>query len=113
MGPLSSSVGPFCSGDYMRVLARIELLPTAAGGRTDPFTGSFRPNHRFDLDGFVIGEVEQQPGGALRPGESADLIVNFLPETTPTQLTAGMEWQIYDGPKHLIGHGTVLQVLSP
>ena len=96
----------------MRVLARIELLPTAAGGGTDPFIGSFRPNHRFDLDGFVIGEVEQ-PGGALGPGESADLIVNFLPETAPTQLTAGMEWQIYDGPKHLIGHGTVLQVLSP
>jgi translation elongation factor EF-Tu-like GTPase len=63
----------------MNVLARIKLLSTEEGGRTEPLVGSFRPNHSFQPGSFAIGEVEQGNGAALAPGDSADLVVRFLP----------------------------------
>ena len=95
----------------MKVLARIELLSTAKGGRSQPLIGSFRPNHRFEPNMFVIGQVEQDAGDPLFPGQSADLVVQFLPEGLP-KLTPGREWEIYDGPRHLIGFARVLRVLE-
>jgi translation elongation factor EF-Tu-like GTPase len=95
----------------MRVLARIELLSTADGGRKEALVGPFRLNHTFEPGEFVIANVEQRAGDALAPGDIADLIVDFLPETAP-RLTSGMEWSICDGPTHVVGHGTVLEVLN-
>ena len=96
----------------MKVLARIELLATANGGRKEPLVGAFRLNHSFVPDEFVIAQVEQRPGAALAPGQRADLVVDFLPETAPITLTKGIEWRIFDGPECLVGHGTVLKVLT-
>ena len=95
----------------MKVLARVELLATEGGGRTEPLVGPFRLNHSFEPGEFVIALVEQRAGDALAPSQSAELVVDFLPATAPRTLTSGMEWRIYDGPKLLIGHGTVLEVL--
>ena len=96
----------------MKVLARIELLATGDGGRKEPLAGNFRLNHSFEPGEFVVGQVEQQPGDALAPGQSAALVVDFLPDAAPNSLASGMEWRIYDGPKHLVGRATVLEVLS-
>ena len=60
---------------------------------------------------FVIGQVEQEAGDSLFPGQSADLLVQFLPDGVP-RLAPGLEWRIYDGPRHLIGSATVLQVIE-
>ena len=95
----------------VKVLARIRLLATDEGGRERPLIGPFMLNHRFGPGDFVIARVEQGPNDALEPGQSAELIVHFLPETSPS-LSSGMEWQIFDGPAHLVGHGTVLEVLD-
>lgn len=95
----------------MKVLARISLLPTEDGGRVQPLIGSFRPNHSFAPGMFVIGQVEQEPGATLLPGQSADLLVNFIPDGLP-RLTPGMEWQLYDGPGHLIGSASVLELIG-
>jgi hypothetical protein len=65
----------------MKVLARVELLSTADGGRREALVGPFRLNHSFEPGEFVIAKVEQRDGDALAPGESADLVVDFLPET--------------------------------
>jgi len=92
----------------VKIKARIELLPTSKGGRSDPLIGSFRPRHCFDQNGFVIGEIEQPEGASLRPGEASDLTVNFFPDGLP-KLGPGLRWAFYDGP-HLIGYGTVLAV---
>ena len=95
----------------MKVLARIRLLATDHGGREAPLVSPFRLNHSFQPGQFAIAQVEQSPDDALAPGQSADLVVEFLPETSPA-LSSGMEWRIFDGPKHLVGHGTVLEVLG-
>ena len=95
----------------MKILARISLLATDEGGRAQPYTGSFRPNHSFEQGTFAIGEVEQPVEVALHPGASAELIVHFIHEGVP-HLNPGREWKLYDGPAHLIGSATVLQVLE-
>jgi len=95
----------------MKVQARIELLPPEESGRKQPLVGTFWLNHRFRPGTFVIARVQQQPGAELWPGKSADLIVEFLPEGVPA-LSPGTEWQIYDGPNQLVGHGRVLDVLE-
>jgi translation elongation factor EF-Tu-like GTPase len=96
----------------MKVLARIKLLSTEKGGRQKALVGPFRLNHSFAPGEFVIANVEQPSGEALAPGHHADLVVDFLPETAPSPLTSGVEWRIFDGPDHLIGHGTVIEVLN-
>ena len=95
----------------VKVRAKIELLSSRDGGRSQPLVGSFRPNHRFDRPYFVIGQVEQAEGSALHPGETAELTVDFIPEGLP-ELQPGVRWVLYDGPSKLIGYGTVLQVLG-
>ena len=94
----------------MKVRAQIELLATNDGGRSQPFIGSFRPNHRFNQNYSVIGEVEQPKAAALYPGETAELIVNFIPDGLPA-LQTGLRWTIHEGPK-VIGYGTVREVLA-
>lgn len=95
----------------MKVLARIKLRSTADGGRKDPLVGPFRLNHSFQPGKFVIAQVQQRDGESLAPGQSANLIVDFLPETAPT-LAKGIEWQICDGPTYVVGHGMVLEVFK-
>lgn len=93
----------------MRILARISLLSAEQGGRTQPFIGSFWPNHSFAPGMFVIGQVKQDPTSSLFPGDTADLLVDFIPDGLPA-LGPGMEWSLYDGPSHLIGSATVLKI---
>lgn len=95
----------------MKVLARIELLPTEGGGRTQPLIGSFRPNHSFQPDTFVVGQVELEAGASLRPGQSADLVAHFIPDGVP-KLTPGLEWSLYDGPSLQIRSAAVIRVIE-
>lgn len=60
---------------------------------------------------FVIGQVEQEAEASLFPGQSANLIVHFISDGLPA-MTPGLEWRIYDGPRHLIGTATVLKVIG-
>jgi translation elongation factor EF-Tu-like GTPase len=97
----------------MKVRADIQLIATAHGGRREPLRGSFRPNHRFaGKDDFAVGEVEQEADALLAPGESAELIVTFMPDGLP-MLTRGMRWDLREGPDRLIGHGRILDILEP
>ena len=95
----------------MKVLARIKLLSTAEGGRAQPLIGSFRPNHSFEPNTFVIGQVELEGDNSLFPGQSADLVVEFLSDGVP-KLTPGLEWRIFDGPRQLIGSAAVLRLIE-
>jgi translation elongation factor EF-Tu-like GTPase len=96
----------------MKVLARIELLSTDEGGRKEALIGPFRLNHSFAPGEFVIAQVEQSSGDVLAPGNHSDLVVDFLPEAAPSTMTKGVEWRIFDGPEHLVGRGTVIEVLE-
>jgi len=95
----------------MKVRASIELIPTESGGAGHPLRGCFRPNHRFGSDDFVVGEVEQAPDEVIAPGECANRIVAFLPDGLP-MLLEGTQWEIFEGPQKLIGHGRVLELLE-
>jgi len=96
----------------MEIRARIELLSSMDGGRLDPLRGSFRPNHKFaTADSFSIGEVRQNAQALLFPGNTIDCVVRFVPESVPP-LATGMRWALYEGPNHLIGYGTVLEMFN-
>lgn len=102
------------SEDYIHVRARIHLLSTAEGGREQPFTGSFRPNHDFsDMDDSrrTLGQIDLPEGRTLRPGESIEvLLALWNGPGLEGQIHPGREWRIQEGPK-LIGFGTVLEIL--
>jgi elongation factor Tu len=61
------------AGDQpVRVLARIKLLRTEDGGRANPSTKNFRPNHNFggpDNRSFFIGQIEVPEGTWIHPGD--------------------------------------------
>lgn len=95
----------------MKVRARIELFAAIDGGRSEPLRGSFRPNHRFAEDWYVIQQVQLRCDESLAPGECAERLVDFIPDGLPA-LAAGMEWQLFDGPTRAIGSGKVLEVLE-
>ena len=59
----------------------------------------------------MIGEIQQASGEVISPGECADRIIAFLPDGLP-HLSVGMQWEIFEGPRKLIGRGTVLELLD-
>jgi hypothetical protein len=66
-------LGP--AGDKLiRVLARVQVLATADGGRSGPFTARYRPNHNFggaENRHFFIGQVEVPEGEWSIPARHA------------------------------------------
>jgi translation elongation factor EF-Tu-like GTPase len=101
----------------LHIRASVELLPTPAGGRTQPVVGgaSYRPNHNFfapDNRDMCMGFIELPPGQDLMPGQSAELEITFWvwPELRAA-IKPGHTWTIQEGSK-IVGSGTVLDVLA-
>jgi translation elongation factor EF-Tu-like GTPase len=91
------------------------MLKTQEGGKTRPYTTSFRPNHNFgQADGIetFIGQVEVPDGTRLDPGETYDLIVRFLEVPRLSGLLqVGRAWRIQEG-QRLVARAQVLQRLG-
>ena len=87
----------------IRVLARISVIRTEAGGRQGPFTKTYRPNHNFggpDDRMFYIGQVEVLEGEWIYPGETRDLPITFLNVRGLLELLhVGRTWRIQEGGK--------------
>lgn len=102
-------------GGVIRILARISVAGTENGGRKEPITTSYRPNHNFggpDNRSFYIGSVEVPEGVLIHPGETRDLIVGFLNVgEIPELLQVGRTWRIQEGPK-LVATAEVLEILT-
>ena len=100
------------------VKAKLCLLPTSEGGRSNPIfgPGSYRPNHNFGKIGnrfMYIGFIEISKEFYLKPGECAEVRVDFLkrwPELVK-KLTLGRKWYIQEGAK-VVGIATVLEILD-
>ena len=97
----------------LRLLARIDLLPSREGGRQTALRGpvSYRPNHNFfDADNreMCIGAIDLAEGQTLEPGASMDLqlVLMTWPELA-RDLRVGRRWRLQEG-KHLIGWATIL-----
>ena len=100
---------------FLRVLARIHLLPTIEGGRATPVRGSYRPNHNFfgpDNSEMAMGFLELAPGDSLAPGDvrEFEIAICVWPRLTP-ELTPGREWRLQEGRK-VVGTGTILRLMS-
>jgi translation elongation factor EF-Tu-like GTPase len=90
------------AGDALiRVLARVQVLATAEGGRSVPFTAKYRPNHNFggvETAQFFIGQVEVPEGEWVYPGETRELAITFMNvDGLREQLTPGRRWRIQEG----------------
>lgn len=103
------------SGNPIRILARVSLLTTAAGGRTTPFTDKYRPNHNFgspDSREFYIGQINVPADTLIYPGETHDLYIIFLNGVGLNDiLKVGRIWRIQEG-NRLIANAKVLEVLE-
>jgi elongation factor Tu len=111
--PFVDELGP--AGDKLiRVLARVQVLATADGGRSGPFTARYRPNHNFggaENRHFFIGQVEVPEGEWVHPGETRELTITFLNVAgLREQLTPGKRWRIQEG-SHLIATAELLSLL--
>src|SRR5687768_2721084 len=96
-----------------RVVARVSVLTTEAGGRSAPFTTGYWPNHNFGPpDGltFYIGRIEVPDGSWVQPGETRDLVVHF-PDTLGLSdlLKVGTTWRLQEATK-LVARGYILEV---
>lgn len=103
------------SGPPIKVLARIAVLSTADGGRSQPFVHPYRPNHNFgppESREFYIGQIEVPAGIAIHPGETRDLSVTFLSGRGLAEaIQVGREWRIQEGAK-LVAMAEVLEIQS-
>jgi translation elongation factor EF-Tu-like GTPase len=101
----------------LHIRASVDLLPTSAGGRTQPIVGgiSYRPNHNFfapDNRDMCMGFIELPAGQDLMPGQSAELEITFWvwPELRAA-IMPERTWTIQEGAK-IVGYGIVLKVLA-
>lgn len=87
--------------ELIRVLARVQVLATAEGGRSGPFTANYRPNHNFggaENRSFFMGQVEVPEGEWVYPGETRELTITFANVVgLREQLTPGRRWRMQEG----------------
>ena len=92
------------------VEAEVTLYKTEDGGKTNPITRYYRPNHNFDYpehNRMFIGQVEFEEGEYLHPGETKTLNITFLDAVGLRELlTIGRKWYIQEG-SHVVGEAVV------
>ncbi len=102
---------PVEPGEPIRVLARVSVLTSEEGGKAQPFTHGYRPNHNFGApqgSQFYVGHIEVPENTWIRPGETHDLGVTFLRVPGLSELLqVGRVWRIQEGSK-LVAKGQVL-----
>lgn len=100
-------------GPPRQVLARVSFLPTDEGGRREPCSGLYRPNHNFggpDGREFYIGQLQIPPGEVVRPGETRTLEIVFLNSRGLSEvLHLGRRWRIQEGGR-LVASAEVLEL---
>ncbi|MBA3415636.1 MAG: hypothetical protein H0U10_10470 [Chloroflexia bacterium] len=94
--------------------ARLELLATARGGRLSPIRSGYMPN--WWLPGTVepilaSAALELVDHEELSPGASGVVrIYPFVPEIW-SEIGAGMDLKMTEGPRWTVGHATVVRVV--
>lgn len=99
----------------LRVLARVQMISTKNGGRSQAVATGYRSNCSFlGASGLIsrIGRFELEDDHWVWPGDTAEIVVSFQNGTELAKiLQPGRKWSIHDGSK-LVGHGEVLYVLT-
>ncbi len=103
------------SDEALLVEAEIYLIDTEKGGRKAPVTARYSPNHNFaDEENkiFYIGNIEFEEGEWLYPGESKNLIVNFMNvQGLRELLIINRKWRIQEA-SHLVGYGIIKRIIN-
>lgn len=99
----------------IRVLARVQMIGTKNGGRSEPVTTGYRSNSTFHgANGSTscIGRFELEENRWIYPGDTAEVVVSFRDGAEIAQVVRpGQKWSIHDGGK-LVGHGEVITLLT-
>lgn len=99
----------------IRVLARVQMISTKSGGRSEPVTTGYQSNSTFhDASSSIscIGRFELEENRWIYPGDAAEVIVSFRNGTEIAKvIQPGRKWSIHDGGK-LVGHGEVITLLT-
>ncbi len=108
-------LGPVDGPPSLRVRARLQMLRTDEGGRRIGISSGLRPNHNFGdamAREFYIGQITVSDDARVDPGETGDVIVEFLNGPgLSALLTVGRTWRIQEGP-HLVARAEVLELLD-
>lgn len=97
---------------YVRVRARIELLPLRRSPGHEYYSTGIRPNHFFPgVEGATIGRIEFEGRDKLNFGEACEAEVTLLWLSEWPALATGTQWRLQEGARH-VGNGHVLEVLA-
>jgi hypothetical protein len=102
------------SEDLIVVSAKLTFRRTDDGGKANPITSGYRPNHAFGkLENsknisFYIGEIQFRDKEFIYPGETSIVTVIFLKVGgIEKYLSPGRHWYIYEVPR-LVAEGEII-----
>lgn len=101
------------------IRAHIHFLSTEEGGRRNPIFSGYRPPLNFGSrwpsgepmlnDGIVLLDDREQ----VLPGEECDVRIRLLrPEIVTVEIEPGLQFDVTEGARKLVGHGVVTELLS-
>lgn len=97
------------------VSAVIYLLPEQEGGKENPVTTGYSPNHNFIGPGnrnVCMGRIRIENDEWIYPGHERKVQIDFmLIKEYATYLKSGFAWGIQEGGRY-VGNGRVIEVIS-
>lgn len=105
--------------EAQEIRARVRFLSSEEGGRKGPVVSGYRPPLDFGIrrhdgervysDGILVLEDREE----VLPGEECLVRIRLLhPELLQNALSQGQEFGVTEGPRRVIGHGTILEILN-
>ncbi|RUL63174.1 hypothetical protein EKH79_12245 [Dyella dinghuensis] len=99
----------------IRVLARVQMIATKDGGRSEPVVSGYRSISTFHgARGLVScsSQFELEENRWVYPGDNTEVIVSFMNGTEIADvIQAGRKWTIHERGK-LVGYGEVITLLT-
>jgi translation elongation factor EF-Tu-like GTPase len=99
----------------IRVLAKVHMIATKDGGRTEPVTTRYKAESSFGgrtSPVVSIGRFELNQDQWLYPGSVAEIIVSFRNgKDIAGAIQVGQKWTIHEHGK-LVGYGEVITFLT-
>lgn len=93
---------------YKRFKAKVYILTAEEGGRSKPFTTSYRPQF-FIRTADVTGQVTLEPSDRMAmPGDNLEMIVDLI---SATPIVEGMRFALREG-KLTVGAGVISKILE-
>lgn len=97
---------------HVSVQARVSMLPTARGGRTDPVWERYSPSHKLQEGVFCMGAFTSIEDGHISPGQAGLAEITFLVvEELAALFKPGLAWKLHEAGR-TVGEGEILAILA-